>query len=73
MAAKKPATTAENALVAILSALVMLPLNAWIVMLVAGADHLDISAAVPNWSYAQSILVTLTLIVVGSFFYQARL
>jgi hypothetical protein len=67
---RKPARTPGEALArSCLTALLMVPLNAWILMVLAGADHATINPAVPAFSFVQSTLVAVTLGVVGSFFY----
>ncbi len=55
----------------LLGVALMLPVNAFVVMLLAGADHTHLSTAIPAFSYGRSLLVTVTLMVVGSFFYRA--
>lgn len=66
------ATTAAG-VTAILLASVLLMLSglfvsAWILMLIAGALHADVSTAVPAFSFVQTVLVTVALSAVGSFF-----
>jgi len=45
-------------------------LGSFLVMLVAGALHNDVSASMPALSYPQSILVSIALSLLGSYFYQ---
>jgi hypothetical protein len=61
---------AEAFLLGIVAMLLWLPVNALIVMLTAGALHADVAAQVPAWSYGQALVVTIALLVVGSFFYR---
>lgn len=45
-----------------------LALSGWIVMILAGALHAEVSASIPAISFWGAVLVVLALSVVGSFF-----
>jgi hypothetical protein len=43
--------------------------GSWLVMLMAGALHVDVEPSFPHWTYTQSIIVSAALTLLGSYFY----
>lgn len=43
-------------------------LSAWVIMLVLGGLHAQVATGIPAVSYWGAVLITLALVIVGSFF-----